>query len=453
MHARKFTGATSREVLSRVREALGDDALILSNTATSDGMEVLAVSFSELEVNAATPRAGAAPASSARPARVPASRQAPETKPFTPPRLQTAQAAMPKITPRVTPTPKPAPERSVTPEPKLMTSVAPEPKLITNVAPEPKLTPEPKPAFMQGILDEIHAVRAMLQCELATLSFADQQRRDPCGAAVLRHLLALGFTPQLARALLKKVTARDSEARMLRAVREVLERALPQAPADQMIEHGGVYALMGPTGVGKTTTVAKLAARAVVRHGAKRVALLTTDGYRIAGFDQLRIYARILGVTVQSIKEEGELRRTLDEFKDKHLVLIDTAGLGQRDQMLQEQFSLLAGGRAKRLLILNATCSSATLDDVVTAWRRVGVDGCIVSKTDEAVNLAVALDAVMRHRLPLHYVTNGQRVPEDLHLPNLPYLVHRAFRIASAGAAAQPSMEDLPLLMSGGAYA
>ena len=435
MHARKFTGATSREVLSRVREALGDDALILSNTATSDGMEVLAVSFSELEVNAATPRAGAAPASSARPARVPASRQAPETKPFTPPRLQTAQAAMPKITPRVTPTPKPAPERTVTPEPKLIASVA----------------PEPKPAFMQGILDEIHAVRAMLQCELATLSFADQQRRDPCGAAVLRHLLALGFTPQLARALLKKVTARDSEARMLRAVREVLERALPQAPADQMIEHGGVYALMGPTGVGKTTTVAKLAARAVVRHGAKRVALLTTDGYRIAGFDQLRIYARILGVTVQSIKEEGELRRTLDEFKDKHLVLIDTAGLGQRDQMLQEQFSLLAGGRAKRLLILNATCSSATLDDVVTAWRRVGVDGCIVSKTDEAVNLAVALDAVMRHRLPLHYVTNGQRVPEDLHLPNLPYLVHRAFRIA--GAAAQPSMEDLPLLMSGGAYA
>ena len=204
---------------------------------------------------------------------------------------------------------------------------------------------------------------------------------------------------------------------------------LKVARADEVVEEGGVYALVGPTGVGKTTTVAKLAARCVVRFGSSKVALLTTDGYRIGGYDQLRIYARILGVTVHAVRDADDLATALAEHSDRHLVLIDTIGMSQRDRMVAEQAAMLAGaGDVKRLLLVQATTNTATLDEVVRAYKEHGVHGCIITKTDEAASLAPALDGVVRHGLPLHYVTDGQRVPEDLRLPDAEALVREALQ-------------------------
>jgi flagellar biosynthesis protein FlhF len=202
------------------------------------------------------------------------------------------------------------------------------------------------------------------------------------------------------------------------------------ADSDAMIERGGVYALVGPTGVGKTTTVAKLAARCVVRFGAAKVALLTTDSYRIGGYDQLRIYARILGVNVHVVRDTADLCATLGELSGRHLVLIDTIGMSHRDRMVAEHAALLAGSaRVKRLLLLQATTNTQTLNQVVTAYREHGIDGCIITKTDEAAGLAPALDAAIRHELALHYVTDGQRVPEDLQLPNRTALIEQALHV------------------------
>ena len=166
----------------------------------------------------------------------------------------------------------------------------------------------------------------------------------------------------------------------------------------------------------------------MLRHGASKVALITTDGYRIGAHEQLRIYGRILGVSVYLVKDAQELNQTLADLQHKHMVLVDTMGMSQRDRMVEEQVAMFGHSGVKRLLLLAATGRGDTLDDVVRAYSGPDLAGCILSKVDEAASLATSLDVIIRHRLPLHYVSNGQRVPEDLHLPNRAYLLHRAFK-------------------------
>jgi flagellar biosynthesis protein FlhF len=224
------------------------------------------------------------------------------------------------------------------------------------------------------------------------------------------------------------------------------------ANEDQMLEQGGVFALVGPTGVGKTTSTAKLAARCVMRHGADKLALITTDAYRIGAHEQLRIYGKILGVMVHSVKDEADLRIALKELKNKHTVLIDTVGVSQRDHMVAEQVAMLqgTGANVQRLLCLNATSTQETLNEVVRAYQGSGLAGCIMTKLDEAASIGNVLDVVIRQKLNMFYVSNGQRVPEDLHLADPAMLVERAFRLKRGTAASQYSDSELPLLMAAG---
>jgi flagellar biosynthesis protein FlhF len=213
-----------------------------------------------------------------------------------------------------------------------------------------------------------------------------------------------------------------------------------------------VFALVGPTGVGKTTTVAKLAARCVLARGAASAALLTTDGFRIGALDQLRIYGRILGVPVIAVRDEPELQMTLGDLASRHLTLIDTVGMSQRDRRLAEQAALLSGeGRpVQRVLLLCAASSGGTLEDVATRYAGAGLDGCILTKIDEAVSLGGVLDVVLRHRLRVFFVTNGQRVPEDLHLPNPLYLIDRALRGREAANPFTPAADEFALVAASG---
>ena len=427
MNARRFTGASSREVLAKVRDALGPDAMILSNRSTPNGMEVVAVAPGDVNLES-TDRAES-------------------------PRQREAVASVPRaLRQRVA---SPAPMAPVS-EPTVAVSVpktraaAPVIPLTRGAAAAGDAPATERPAAMNGVLTEIKSMRALLQRELTALNYAAMEQRDPGGMAALRELLGSGLSPVLARGLVKGLPPGTRTEDVMRQVRERMERHLPLSASDHMIEHGGVYALLGPTGVGKTTTVAKLAARAVVRHGAKRVALLTSDSYRIAGFDQLRVYARILGVSLESVRDAGSFSRTLESLKDKHLVLVDTAGSSQRDDMVSEQAAMLSAGGVQRLLLLNATCGTATVDDVISTYRKHGIDGAIVTKADEAASLAAVVEGLLRHKLPLHYVTNGQRVPEDLHLPNVAWLVRRALKLAPGASDYKPAAAELPLMMSGG---
>jgi len=186
----------------------------------------------------------------------------------------------------------------------------------------------------------------------------------------------------------------------------------------------------------------------VVRYGADKVALLTTDSYRIAAYEQLKIYGKILGVAVHAVKDTDDLRVTLSALRHKHLVLIDTIGMGQRDERVCDQNEMFDATGVKCLLLLNATSGGDTLEDVVRMYRSNKVIGCITTKLDEAANLGTVLDVAVRHRLTMHYMTNGQRVPEDLHLINADYLLHRALKQAEGKTPFTLRELDFPVLMA-----
>jgi flagellar biosynthesis protein FlhF len=385
MQIRKFFGTNTREVLRQVRDALGTNALILSNRQVAGGIEIMAVAEDD-----------AAALAHVYPA--PGSRQVP---------------------------PQPA-AKAAAPEPV----VSVEDKL-------PQIHEQPRPSATAvstqyaEMSQELKRMRSLLESQLSGFAWGELARRDPIKAELMRTLLGAGFSPQLARQLVDAMPKGVDHDKGLKWLKAALAHNLRvvESGAD-FITRGGVYALVGPTGVGKTTTVAKLAARAVLKFGAERVALITTDSYRIGAHEQLKIYGRILNVPVHAVKDETELQLTLADLKRSHLTLIDTVGMSQRDRRITEQIEFLCGrgSKVRRHLLLPATAQNVTLDDIVRAYRGSGMDGVILSKIDESVSIAPAIDCLIRHGLDLHYVTNGQKVPEDLHLANALYLVDRAFK-------------------------
>jgi flagellar biosynthesis protein FlhF len=291
------------------------------------------------------------------------------------------------------------------------------------------------------VLTELHSMRSMIEERLASVMWSDQQRRDPVRGRLLRTMLGAGFSARLAQAMLERLPAGGSYGNGEAFVRSELLRALPVQQDDEaMLAEGGVYALVGPTGVGKTTTTAKLAARCVLRFGADKLALVTTDGYRIGAYEQLRIYGQILGVPVHAVKDAANLDLLLADLRDKHMVLIDTVGMSQRDRAVSDQIAMLCGlGRpVKRLLLLNASSHGDTLNEVVYAYQHAApgneLAGCIFTKLDEAVSHGALLDTVIRHRLRVHYVCDGQQVPENLVSANARLLVESALNAPAPGA-------------------
>jgi len=300
------------------------------------------------------------------------------------------------------------------------------------------------------LMGELAAIRGMIERQLAGFAWGEARRNAPARAALLGELLEAGFSGQFARQLAETIPDGATLAEARESVRTALARDLRAMSSDaDLIDQGGVYALVGPTGVGKTTTTAKIAARCVVRHGAEKLALITTDGYRIGAQEQLRIYGRILGVPVFPVRDGADLRQTLAELRNKHMVLIDTVGMSQRDRMVAHQAAMLMGaGCVRRLLLLNATCRGDTLDDVIRAYRGPDLAGCIFSKVDEAASLAPVIGAAISHQLDVFYVANGQRVPEDVHLPNRAYLLHRALRPKAEESPWKMESDEAVLMMA-----
>ncbi|MFA9215552.1 MAG: flagellar biosynthesis protein FlhF [Sphingomonadaceae bacterium] len=446
MNVKKFTAASSRDALRKVREALGPDAVILSNRQTDGVVEILALANDDAASLTAPPAhtAMAQPApqldlSMASPTPQPARRVVASHGSFASATAAAAQASAPA----------PVAARAVAAPALDMDRIS---DLVAAAVASAK---QNAAAEMQGMMNEIRAMRGMMETQLAELSWGSTAAREPQKTAVLREMLAAGFSASLARYLLDKMPANRDSADSLRWIKTVLTRNLSvMANEDALIEQGGVFALVGPTGVGKTTSTAKLAARCVMRHGPDKLALITTDAYRIGAHEQLRIYGKILGVMVHSVKDEADLRIALKELKNKHTVLIDTVGVSQRDQMVTEQVSMLqgAGTEVKRLLCLNATATQETLNEVVRAYQGSGLAGCIMTKLDEAAAIGNVLDVVIRQKLNLFYVSNGQRVPEDLHLADPAYLIERAFKLKRDVAAGQYHDAELPLLMSNAAH-
>ncbi|MCY0386026.1 flagellar biosynthesis protein FlhF [Robbsia sp. Bb-Pol-6] len=346
--------------------------------------------------------------------------------------------------------------------PALDLSSAPIPAEVEKAVTQPATPAPSSPRAVAGeVLSEMRTLCGTLGEQLAALGEVERERRDPTRIAMTRTLLACGFSAQLVRLLLAKMPSVDNAEQGMSWVKATFERNLPVLDnEDSLMEQGGVFALMGPTGVGKTTTTAKLAARAVMRHGADRVALLTTDSYRIGAHEQLRIYGRILGVAVHAVKDAADLSLVLSELRNKHMVLIDTIGMSQRDRAVSEQVSMLCRTHlpVKRLLLLNATSHGDTLNEVVRAYGAHGeangesLSGCIITKVDESNGIGAALDTVMRHRLPVHYVSNGQKVPEDLRVARRGFLIENAFSERQQASPFQPDEDDIALMFGADAH-
>lgn len=446
MKPRKFFGSSSRDVLKQVRDALGPEALILSNAKVAGGVEVIA-----LPSNSINEIVSGVAETEARPA--PAVREPVVARDPAPARARDVIMSVAREAPAAAPAPPPAPRREpVAAKPAALKPVETQPAAPSAPlpAPQPVAGERNSDALVHSMLAELRSMRAVLEQRLSGLAWGDLSRRDPAKVASLQSLLTAGFSGELARRLTEPMPdGTDEQEGMKWLVAEINRNLITAGQDNDIVERGGVYAIVGPTGVGKTTTTAKLAARAVVRHGADRVALLTTDTYRIGAHEQLRIYGRILGVATNIVRDASELKATLADLRGKHMVLIDTVGMSQRDKMVAEQVSALSqcGGNVKRLLLINATGNGETLEDVVRCYDPGSIDGCVITKLDEAQSIGAALDVLIRHRLALHFVANGQRVPEDLHTPNRQYLIHRALRMAIGGSPFELTHDEYPLVL------
>ncbi len=486
MTVKRFFGDSARDALRKVKETLGPEAIVVSNKAVPGGVEIMAMSADSLDAlsrqgGGANPpavpaqlRTAAYPPEAVRLAptfhsgedegdyAVTLSAKARAPLPFQPwqpwqPSQQAVNAAKPALTESRLPQdgnggrvkPRPLPPKAPAHDPLAAT--------LGQAAREIGLDGMSNDAYPQveQLMSEMQTIKKLLERQLAGFAWSDMTRHAPAKAQLLGEMLEAGFSGLLSRRLVEDMPEdleiQDGRKWLTSAINRRLRTLTSE---NDLIDRGGVFALVGPTGVGKTTTTAKLAARCVVRYGADKLALLTTDGYRIGAHEQLRIYGRILGVPVHVVRDSEDLRRTLAELRGKHMVLIDTVGMSQRDRMVAEQAAMLMrASDVKRLLLLNATSRGDTLDDVVRSYAGEDLAGCILTKTDETASLAPSLDVVVRHGLLLAYVANGQRVPEDLHLPNRNYLLHRAFKQPAAESVHRLKQDEFGLVMPAQSFA
>ncbi len=303
----------------------------------------------------------------------------------------------------------------------------------------------------QEMMTELRAMKGLIEERFGALAFMEKLQRQPTQARLTQKLLDAGFSPALVRKLVEGLPAHLTEESDWTAwAGNVLSRNVATAEQLPALEdQGGVFAMIGSTGVGKTTTTAKIAAAFATKYGASQLGLITLDAYRIGAHEQLRAYGRILGVPVHTAHDRASLEDLLDLLAAKKMVLIDTAGTAQRDSRTAELLDMLAHRNIKRILVVNAAQQGETIEDVVQAWRGSEAQGVILSKIDEAVKLAPALDTVIRHKLRVLGVANGQRVPEDWHRLSSQALVQRALR-SQGPSAWRMDASDVNLIFASG---
>lgn len=409
MKIRRFFAADMRQALRQIKESLGADAVILSNKSVEGGVElVAAIDYDEKAFENST-----------HVIQSPRKADKPSPRKVDKPVRQSATA-------------KPETERHhfVEDSQPVLEDVPPVVSSSPDVTPRVEWSQDP---VLREMRSEMQALRRMMENELSELTWRDLGQRRPQTQELLRRLIALGLDAEHCRELANRVEDAETPEQ---AWRKSLFHLISELPIlkDDLLDQGGVVALVGPTGVGKTTSIAKLAAKFCLRHGNRHLALLSTDSYRIGAQEQLLNYGRILDVPVRSATNPDELNRALHAFADKRLVLIDTAGMGQRDLKLMDKLGLMTAGNhpIKTLLTLSATTQRSALSHAIRAFGAVRPIGAVLTKIDEAAELGGIFSGLIEARLPLAYVADGQRVPEDIHVARATSLVTQATEMCEA---------------------
>nr|MDH4391859.1 flagellar biosynthesis protein FlhF [Aquabacterium sp.] len=424
MSARRFVASNATDALRRIKAELGGDAVVLSSREVPEGIEILAIAADalvtlspqaqvelparqseQLPTPPERPRRQLGMAVAGEPAAVQPARRVPD--PLSPPRQPVREplhmraagfmaggGQMPSPPPRFTP-----PSQA---DGLLALRAAP----VVPPAPAPG-APAGTTGGMQSLSSQMAEVKSLLSGHLASSFWSSLQQSAPGHALLTRRLLNAGLSSQVVTQLLAELPAEPDFDRLLERAQRWIQGRLETRDAFDLFDQGGVYAFIGPTGVGKTTTLAKIAARCVLRYGRRQVALMTTDTYRIGAQEQLRVFARILNLPVVSLRDSEDLESKVADLSARKIVLLDTAGVGQRDTMMVEQLEMIRQGcgAVHRVLVMSATTSTRTLDDVIAAHRNAlgghGIHSAILTKIDEGMSLAPAIDCVLRHRLPL----------------------------------------------------
>nr|WP_298112938.1 flagellar biosynthesis protein FlhF [uncultured Pseudomonas sp.] len=419
MQVKRFFAADMRQAMKLVRDELGADASIIANRRVAGGVELTAALDYQIP---------AAPARQPNPALEAELRK-------TQARIASAQTELATR------------EKSDSGKDRQLFGATPN-VAADSLAAAVRKPQAPAAATDQRALEamrfELHGLRQLIEVQLGSIAWGQMQTRRPQQANLWRRLQRMGLSADLSRALLERVGAIDEPRQAWRMLLAHLAHGL-KTPKQEPLEEGGVIALVGPAGMGKTTTLAKLAARYVLKYGAQNIALVSMDSYRIGAQEQLKTLGRILNVSVTQVDPSQSLTQALAPLARKRVVLLDTAGLPGNDPALRMQLESLAGRgvKSKNYLVLAATSQSQVLKAAYHSYKQCGLSGCILTKLDEATSLGEVLSLAIGQRLPVAYVADGPRIPDDVQVPRSHQLVSRAVGLQTEEIPSEDTMAEM----------
>ncbi|MCD5983611.1 MULTISPECIES: flagellar biosynthesis protein FlhF [Pseudomonas] len=429
MQVKRFFAADMRQAMKLVRDELGAEAAIIGNRRIAGGVELTAAL--DYKLSALAPR-------------VPNMELEDELR-KTQSRIVSAQAELNNRSDSDASvnlqlfSGKPISATDTHIEPTLE-----EPPRPFAYAPAPAAEPAGGQRAFESMRSELNGLRELLEVQLGSLAWTQLQGSRPQQANLWRRLQRVGLSGPLSRDLLSMIPDIDEPRQAWRMLLAHLARMIA-VPDVEPLEEGGVIAMVGPAGMGKTTTLAKLAARYVLKYGAQNIALVSMDSFRIGAQEQLKTLGRILNVPVTHVDPGQSLAQALEPLLRKRVVLIDTAGLQASDPALRMQLESLAGRgiKSRNYLVLATTSQKQVLTAAYHSYKRCGLAGCILTKLDETASLGEVLSLAISHELPVAYLTDGPRIPDDLHIPRRHQLVSRAVSVQMQDEPSEEAMADM----------
>ena len=411
MKIRRFYGRDMREALKQVKDELGGEAVIMSNKKHADGIEIVAAYDKEPEAQLVTDSAVTKERSIAAKKTPTLSEIIGDTAPDSLKALLEKQSKA-------------------------------APSVVNNIAPEEGANSYVKPSVSQPIdnqqqsalkemRQELSSLRKILQFQVSGLIEQEKNRKNPLHGYLLQRLQQMGISEGLSEEVVSYAPESADERQAWLFLLKLLANRL-QTKQDDILSQPGVVALMGPTGTGKTTTIAKLAAQAAQKYGPEQVAIITLDNYRIGAFEQIATYGKIIGCHVKQAQNSSDLSDLLYQFRNKRLVLVDTAGFSQKDARLIKQLDTIKQNTCvniRKYLVMQANCQYRVMQQTVNEYRQISLQGCILTKLDECYSLGEVISVAIENKLQICYLADGQRVPEDLQPASTKFLITSAAKL------------------------
>lgn len=445
MQVKRFFAADMRQAMKLIRDQFGCDATIIGNRRVAGGIELTAA------LNYPMPQTRKARPNLALEAELRKSKAAAQLGPSAQALLSVAADVSDRFEKKLQ-----IPDREKEPIPATPELVLPaaipdqSPQISSDMGTAPSAASSLDQRAFDAMRSELNGLRELLEVQLGSMAWSRMQNQQPNQAVLWRRLQRLGLPADLSRDLLQKVERIEDAQQAWRLLLAHLAQTIKTLD-DEPLEEGGIIALVGPAGVGKTTTLSKLAARYVLKYGSHKIALVTMDNFRIGAQEQLKTLGRILNVSVTAMGPDQSLPKVLASLADKQVILIDTAGLPVNDAGARAQLDALSDPSvgARNYLVLAATTQTQVLKAAWHSHKRCGLAGCIITKLDEAGSLGDLLGLAITQQLPIAYLTDGPRIPDDLHLPRNHRLVSRAVSLQAEDEPTEEIMADVIASLNG----